>query len=58
MWGFSTEISYNYGSKYIIIIIIIITLVYLKQKFVPMFIIKIYGGAETQIHSLLISTLR
>jgi hypothetical protein len=38
--------------------IIIITTVYLKQKFVPMFVTKIYGGVETLIHSLLIPTLR
>jgi hypothetical protein len=42
----------------IIIIIIIIIIIYLKQKIVPMFITKIYGGVETKIHSLLISTLR
>jgi hypothetical protein len=50
----------------IIIIIIIITtttIVYysvtcILKKIVPMFITKIYGGVETQIHLLLISTLR
>jgi len=41
----------------IIIIIIIIIIVYLKRIF-SVFITKIYGEVETQIHSLLISTLR